>query len=92
MVRIPTLFPDSAWETFWEMLRGPVLILLYRTLLLVGFVMVVLVAVAGGGIIGLVATIVAFSVLAPLLRDSVRDIWNADFAEVELDTDRLPWR
>jgi len=83
-VKIPTLIPESAGSWLRSLWRESVVNVLWKALVLAGM----LVLIGTLATMGTVGGVIAFIIAASLLRDSVRtafkDIWNRRFEEVTI--------
>ncbi len=81
---VQTPIPESLWDRLTTFVRGPLVLTVWRLLLLVVFGALIVGLATAGGLAGLIGGVVVFVFIAPIVRDSARDVWNANFQEVSI--------
>lgn len=92
MVRIPLIgVPQTAWERFTGMFNASPALILWRAILVVGFVALTwgLFVISGGSaFVGIILGFLVTSLLSAFFRDDFlavwADLWNARWAEVKV--------
>lgn len=80
MVDIPTPVPEYAVDWLKSFLAGPVLLTLYRfVLLMVGLVLLYAASQSAGAFTAIIVGIVASVVFADDIRQLIADLWNMNF-------------
>jgi hypothetical protein len=92
---IPTPVPEHIGDRARQMRRGPVWLTAYRVGLVVLFVLLgglALVYNPGGLVAFFLAGVLIWAFMEDIQK-TILDVWNADFEEIELNTNRTPrWR